>query len=162
MKHLALAVLYDPANVLARGLLGLVGNKGKWERPDEISRQVQNDLQRKALMQEYIERRGRNSHKADDQWRLAGLCEGNGMKDQAIAQYRAVLRREPGREAALKRLGYKKVGGRWVKPEWQAASTLDADRQARANKHWKPLLEKWGAALAGRDKAKIAEAEKEL
>ena len=38
LKHLALAVLYDPANTLARGLMGLVAYRGKWERPDEVSR----------------------------------------------------------------------------------------------------------------------------
>ena len=39
IKHLAMAVLYDPSNALARGLMGLVAFQGKWERPDEVSRQ---------------------------------------------------------------------------------------------------------------------------
>ena len=43
MKHLAMAVLYDPSNGLARGLMGLVAYQGKWARPDDVSRQVQDD-----------------------------------------------------------------------------------------------------------------------
>ncbi len=139
MKHLAMAVLYDPSNGLARGLMGLVAYQGKWKRPDDVSRQVQDDPRRKALMQEYFQRRAKTSEKAEDQWKLAVWCEQNGLKDQAIAQYHAVLRRDPTREAAWKRLGFKKVGGRWVKPEWQAAQKHESEQQNRANKHWKPL-----------------------
>ena len=162
LKHLALAVLYDPSNTLARGLMGLVAYQGKWERPDEVSRQVQEDPRRKALMQEYLQRRARTSDQADDQWRLALWCEQNGLKDQAIVQYHAVLRRDPTREAAWKRLGFKKVGGHWITPDWQAAQKQESEQQHKANRHWKPLLEKWGAALSSRDKARRAEAEKGL
>jgi hypothetical protein len=159
MKHLVMAALYDPSNVLARGLMGLVAYQGKWERPEQISRQVQDDLKRKALMQEYLRRRAQTSDRADDQWKLALWCEQNGLKDQAIAQYHAVLRRDPSRDAAWKRLGFKKVGGRWIKPEWQAAQKQESEQQNRANKHWKPLLEKWCDALFGHSKVRRAEAE---
>ena len=43
IKHLSLAVLYDPSNTLARGLMGLVAYHGKWDRPDTIGRKIQND-----------------------------------------------------------------------------------------------------------------------
>ncbi len=33
LKHLSLAVLNDPSNALARGLLGLVAYHGKWDTP---------------------------------------------------------------------------------------------------------------------------------
>ena len=36
LKHLSLAVLYDPSNALARGLMGLVAYHGKWDRPDVV------------------------------------------------------------------------------------------------------------------------------
>ena len=39
LKHLSLAVLYDPANALARGLMGLVAYRDKWERPDAVGQQ---------------------------------------------------------------------------------------------------------------------------
>src|SRR5690349_12650383 len=67
MKHLADAVLRDPTNALARGLLGLVAHDGKWERPDEIAREAQDDPKHKALMHEYLERRAKTADKADDQ-----------------------------------------------------------------------------------------------
>ena len=57
MKHLAAAVAQDPSNALARGLLGLVAYNGKWERPDQVSREAKDDPRHKALMQEYLERR---------------------------------------------------------------------------------------------------------
>ena len=162
MKHLAMAVLYDPSNGLARGLMGLVAYQGKWERPDQVSREVQDDPKRKALMQEYLQRRAKTSETADDQWKLALWCEQNGLKEQAIAQYHAVLRLDPTREAAWKQLGFKKVGGHWVKPEWQAAQKHEAEQQNRANKHWKPLLEKWREGLSSRDKTRRAAAEEAL
>jgi tetratricopeptide (TPR) repeat protein len=162
MKHLAMAVLYDPSNGLARGLMGLVAYQGKWARPDDVSRQVQDDPTRKALMQEYFQRRAKTSESADDQWKLALWCEQNGLKDQAIAQYHAVLRRDPNRESAWKRLGFKKVGGRWIKPEWQATQKHESDQQNRANKHWKPLLERLREGLSSRDKARRAAAEESM
>src|SRR5262249_39089893 len=47
-------------------------------------------------------------------------------------------------------------------PEWQAAQKQEADHQHKANRHWRPLLEKWGAALSSRDKSRRAEAEEQL
>src|SRR4051812_28802866 len=37
LKHLALAVLNDPKNATARGLLGLVSFRGRWQRPDDVA-----------------------------------------------------------------------------------------------------------------------------
>src|SRR5262249_53373623 len=48
MTHLAAAVLHEPSNTLARGLLGLVAHDGKWERPDQIAREAQDDPKHKA------------------------------------------------------------------------------------------------------------------
>ena len=62
LKHLSLAVLYDPANVLARGLMGLVAYRGKWERPDEVSRRVEDDPAHKARIKEYLQRRSSSAN----------------------------------------------------------------------------------------------------
>ena len=43
LKHLSLAVLYDPTNTLARGLMGLVAYRGKWAPPDQVTQVVQSD-----------------------------------------------------------------------------------------------------------------------
>lgn len=158
MKHLATAVLADPSNALARGLMGFVARDGKWERPEDVSREVKEDPRRSALSREYLERRARTADRADAQWKLASWCEQNGLKEQAVAHYHAVLRLDPQREAAWRHLGFKKAGGRWVKPEWQEAARREAAEQSRANKHWKPLLERWRLALSGREKTKRADA----
>src|ERR1700677_3384942 len=36
IKHLSLAVLSDPSHALARGLMGLVAYRGKWDRPEVV------------------------------------------------------------------------------------------------------------------------------
>ena len=45
LKHLGLAVLYDPANTVARGLLGLVPYEGKWGRPEVVGQKIWNTIQ---------------------------------------------------------------------------------------------------------------------
>jgi Pretoxin HINT domain len=161
-KHLMLAVLLDPANAAARGLMGLVSYKGKWQVPAEVAREVQDDPARKALFKDYLQRRARTSDKPDDQWKLALWCEENGLKEQATAHLYQVLNRDPRREAVWKRLGFKKQGGRWIKPEWLALEKAELEAQNRASKFWKPRLEHWRKQLGSRDKAKRAEAEQAL
>ncbi len=162
LKHLSLAVLYDPANTLARGLVGLVAYQGKWDRPDVIGRQIQDDPAHQAVVREYLERRARTPDKAEPQMKLAAWCEENGLKDQALAHYSEVTHLDPSRETAWKHLGYKKQGGRWVKPEEAAAAKQEAQHQKTADKHWRPKLEKLREGLASKDAAKRAKAEQGL
>jgi Pretoxin HINT domain len=162
LKHLSLAVLYDPANTLARGLMGLVGYQGKWDRPDVIGREIQEDPAHQALVREYLDRRARTPYKGDAQMKLAAWCEEKGLKEQAIAHYTAVTRIDPSRETAWRHLGYKKQGNRWVKPDELAAAKQEATHQKTADKHWKPRLEKLREALASKDTAKRAKADQAL
>jgi hypothetical protein len=159
MKHLALAVLYEPSNTLARGLMGLVGYKGKWDRPDVVGRQIEDDPARRDLISEYLDRRAKTAMKAESQARLAAWCEQNGLKEQAIAHYSEVVRLDPRREAAWRRLGYKKHGNRWVKPEEQAADRLEAERQKHTDKQWRPKLERIREGLESKHAARRVEAE---
>ena len=159
LKHLALAVLYEPSNVLARGLMGLVAHQGKWERPEQVSQAIENDPARQARKREYLERRAKAADRAEDQWKLALWCEQNDLKSQATAHLFRVLQLDPSREAAWKHLGYKRIGGRWDKPERVAAAKAEAHAQQKADKHWKPLLEKWREELASRDKTRREQAE---
>jgi hypothetical protein len=59
LKHLAQAMLADPANSTARGLLGLVSFGGRWEAPDKVGERVRADEKRGALLAEYDGRRDR-------------------------------------------------------------------------------------------------------
>jgi len=158
-KHLALAMMYDPANALARGLTGLVSYKGKWGRPETIGKQIQTDPERQALLREYFERRASTASKPDAESRLAAWCEEKGLKDEAVAHFNEVLRLDPSRESAWRHLGYKKAGNRWVKPEDLAAEKQEAETQKRADKQWKPKLEKIRDGLESKDSARRARAE---
>jgi tetratricopeptide (TPR) repeat protein len=164
LKHLSLAVLSDPTHSLARGLLGLVAYQGKWDRPDAIGRQIQTDPAHQAIVKEYLERRARTAHQADAQLKLASWCTEKGLKDQALAHYSEVTRLDPSRETAWKKLGFKKHGNHWIKPEDAAVQKLEAERQRHADLHWKPRLEKLRESLesthaARRDKAREGLAE---
>ncbi len=162
IKHLTAAVARDPSDALARGLMGLVNYQGKWQRPEDVAQQARDDPRRRALMDEYLRRRAKAPDKVDDQWRLATWCDQNGLKEQAVAHFRSVIRLDPRREAAWKHLGFKKVGNHWIKPEWQAAAHREVQEQSRADKHWKPLLEQYRIGLASRIKARRVEAEAAL
>lgn len=158
VKHLAMAVMYDPSNALARGLMGLVAYKGKWDRPEAIRQRIDDDPAYRKRVDEYLERRSKTAMKPDAQARLAAWCEENGLKEQAIAHYSEVVRLDPRREAAWRRLGYKKQGNRWVKPEDQAADRLEAERQKHADRQWRPKLEHIRDGLESKDAARRARA----
>ncbi len=110
----------------------------------------------------YRVHRSRAGRKDQAHQKLALWCEQNGLKDQAVAHFHQALRLDPSREVAWKHLGYKKVGGRWQKPEAAAAAKHEAQEQQRANKHWRPILEKLRANLKSKDKARRADADKAL
>jgi hypothetical protein len=162
MKHLALAVLYEPSNVLARGLLGLVAYKGKWAQPDVVGRELRDDPAQKELIREYLDRRAKTAHQVDAQSRLAAWCDEVGLKEQAIAHYTEAIRLNPLREAAWRHLGYKKQGDRWIKPEEVAAERLESERQKHADKQWRPKLERMRDGLESKEAARRSKAEAAL
>jgi hypothetical protein len=161
-RHLARAVLLDPSNAKARGLLGFVNHEGKWMRPEDVTRAVEESPERQALFKEYKGRRAQAADKADDQYRLARWCDERGLAQQATAHYHRVIELDPGRELAWKHLGFKKVDGRWVKPEIAAARKADREAQAKADKLWKPKLDHVRRLLSGRNPKARAEAMKKL
>jgi hypothetical protein len=59
MKHLAMAVLCDPRNAAARGLLGLVESNGRWESPERAREQIDADSAQSATRTEYEQRRAK-------------------------------------------------------------------------------------------------------
>jgi len=162
MKHLALAILYDPSHALARALLGMIAHQGKWESADVVGRQIDQDPSYQAAIREYLDRRARTPEKADAQLKLAAWCEQKGLKVQARTHYDQVIQLDPTRETAWKHLGYRKQGNRWVLPDQAAAVKQEAERQKEANKHWKPILEKLRDDLQSKDAAKRARAERAL
>ena len=157
LKHLALAVLSEPTNGMARGLMGLVAYDGQWKRPEGVADKVKADEALSAHLAEYNARRARTAETADAQWSLGVWCEQNGLEAEALAHFTAVTRLDPGREGAWKRLGCKKVGGRWLSEGQLSAEKDEAEAQKKADKHWKPLLTKWRGWLGDKTKRDAAE-----
>ena len=82
LRHLAVAVLSDPSNAMARGLMGLVEYGGKWRRPEAVADAIKADPARADLLAEYAGRRVRTPVKPEPQWKLALWCEEKGLKDE--------------------------------------------------------------------------------
>ena len=162
VKHLALAVAYDPSHALARGLMGLVPYQGKWGRPEVIGQEIQNDPVHKDVIREYLDRRVKTDSNPKAQLRLAAWCEQNGLKEQALAHYSEVIRLDPSREDVWRHLGYKRQGNRWQKAEEIDATRQEAGRQRQADKHWKLVFESLRSDLESENPAKRARAERRL
>ncbi len=147
VEHLAMAVTLDPTNAPARGLLGMVDDGGRWRRPGDLAKRLNGDPARTAILAEYAARRDATPRTADAQWKLALWCEEKGLKDEARAHLTVVVRHDPSREAAWKRLGYKKVDGRWATDEQVAAQKAEVQAQKAADKAWKARLQDLKADL---------------
>ena len=158
LRHLAVAVLADPSHATARGLLGLVAFAEGWRKPAEVEGRVRADADLAARFAEYNGKRAGASNTADGQWDLAHWCESRGLDAEATAHFTAVTRLDPGREAAWKRLGYKKHDGRWMTDAQLAAQKAETGAQKAADRRWTAALEKCKAALSRPDKRAGAEA----
>ena len=159
LKHLALALLADPTHPAARGLMGLVADEGgRWRKPEAVTARVRKDPDLSAALAEYNRRREKAQETEDSQWRLALWCEECGLKDEATAHLAAVVRLNPKREAAWRKLGYKKQkDGRWATEDQIASARADTEAQRKADKHWRPLLATWKGWLAKPEKRQDAE-----
>jgi hypothetical protein len=156
-KHLAQAVLADPKNAAARGLLGLIAYRGQWLTPEKISEAQQEDETLTAKLAAYNARRAelqkvldrdqgapierRKAARAHEQ--LGIWCQQQGLQAEATAHFTTAVQLNPYNDATWKRLGYVKRGGLWLS-RVQAATE---EKEARANRifvrHWEPLLKKW-------------------
>ncbi len=162
MKHLAIAVLANPSHTLARGLLGLVEYQGKWKRPDAVASESKLDVAKADLLAEYHDRRVKTPVSAAPQYKLALWCEEHALKDEARAHLATVVRLDPKNAEAWRKLGYKKVGNRWVTNDQATQEKSEKELQAAADKKWKPILIKLKdqlKAVANRDQAQKSLAE---
>ncbi len=102
IKHLMLATLINPNNATARGLLGLVAQGDRWQKPEDVKTQLTSDPKAQAVLQEYLQRRAATPEKPEAQWKLAQWCDQHELQEQALAHYNAVVRLDPKQQAAWK------------------------------------------------------------
>jgi Pretoxin HINT domain len=158
LHHLTLAILADPTNTTARGLMGLVSHEGRWRHPEAVADALRTDPDRAATLADYELKRQKAAYTADAQWALGLWAGEHGLPEQAKAHLTAVIRLDPSREAAWKKLGYKKHDGRWVTDAQLALEKADTEVQKAADRKWKPLLEKYKTMLGQPSKREEAEA----
>ena len=86
----------------------------------------------------YYELKAKTPQTAAAQWKLATWCERNHLDPEAFVHYTAVVMLDPKREAAWRKLGFKKHRGRWMTSEQIAGEA----EQAKADKQWGIRLKK--------------------
>ncbi|WP_435008480.1 polymorphic toxin-type HINT domain-containing protein [Tundrisphaera lichenicola] len=154
LNHLAVAVLADPQNATARGLMGLVAYQGRFLRPEAVADRARMN----PALAEYDERRMKAPYTAEGQWSMGVWAEDRGLKEQARAHFTAVTRLDPTRENAWRRLGFKKQGRRWVTDAQLLAEKAEAEAQKQADKDWKARIDRYRAMLDQPSKRDEAEA----
>jgi hypothetical protein len=87
---------------------------------------------------EYNALRENTPHTVAAQSKLAAWCEEHGLKAEAYVHYAEVVRLDPKREAAWKKLGYKKYGNRWM----TGAQIAEVEEQKKADRVWGPEVKK--------------------
>jgi hypothetical protein len=71
-------------------------------------------------------------------WKLAIWCEEHGLKEEALVHFGEVISLDPKRDAAWRRLGFKKHGNHWATD----AQIAEDQEQKKADKFWGPHLKK--------------------
>ena len=103
--------------------------------------QLTSDPDTQAALNEYLQRRTATPDRPDAQWKLAQWCDQAGLKEQGQAHYSAVVRLDPRRDSAWKKLGYKKSGNRWVKPDQLSLEKAEAQHRGSptgtGNRSWR-------------------------
>jgi hypothetical protein len=159
LRHLTLAVLYDPGNATARGLMGLVKDADAWRKPEQVADRIKADAARAAALAQYNGRRDKATMKPDDQFALALWCEQNGLAPEAEAHFTAVVRLDPSRADAWEKLGCRRYRGQWLRPEQIEASKAEAKAQEKADREWSARLLNLKRQLADGATAGAAEAQ---
>ncbi len=156
--HLALAVMAEPTNESARGLLGQVRDGGRWRDPADVGEKTAADARLAARLAEYNARKAETPNTADAQWKLAAWCDKQGLTAEARSHYTAVTRLDPRRDAAWARLGCKKIDGRWLSPEEIARRSSENRAREISEKRAVPRLAKLRAWLGDKKRHDVAEA----
>lgn len=121
------------------------GPKPRADAPKAKAPAVADDEARAAALAEYNALRDKAADTADAQWKLALWCEKHGLAAEARGHLAAVVRKDPRKELAWRKLGYRKVNGLWL----TADDIKDLAEQKKADKKWVATLIKWHAYVHG-------------
>jgi hypothetical protein len=125
---------------------------GPEETGKTAPKDVDGDKSARALAT-YNRMREKTPETAAAQWKLALWCEQNGLPAEAFAHLASVVKLDPKREAAWRKLGFKKVDGRWMTDE-----QIAEDRQLKKDEAvWLPRLKKLHKDIHGANGAKKQE-----
>lgn len=103
-------------------------------------------------LQEYERRRAAlKAGDAHGHWQLGQFCEANGLKAQAAQEFRAVISAHPEHAEARERLGYRRVGHRWMTEDEQ----MQAKGMVRVGGTWMTKSDAADHAERQRDLARI-------
>lgn len=105
--------------------------------PDPAAKAEDNKVSDDALA-EYNGLKEKTPNTVAAQSKLAAWCEEHGLKAEAYVHYAAVVRLDPRREAAWRKLGYKKYGNRWM----TEAQIAEAEEQKKQDRIWAPQLKR--------------------
>ena len=144
-QHLAAALAADPANATARGLAGLVADRGRWRPAADLAAATRSDEALSAALAEYNARREAmpRPETADAHWVLALWCEAKGLAPEAIAHFTAVTRLDPGRADAWQKLGCRRYRGRWMTEAQVRAEEAEDQARRDADRRWRERLHQW-------------------
>jgi len=123
--------------LLGLGILAAEPPEKPPARPDAEAAIAPNADQSEALAK-YNLKKAQTRNTANAQWNLAEWCEKNGLEAEAFVHYAAVIQLDPKRDAAWRKLGYKKYQGRWMTD----AQIAEEAEQTAANKEWGLRLKK--------------------
>jgi hypothetical protein len=99
---------------------------------------------------EYNALRAKTPHNLAGESKLAMWCDEHGLKAEAYAHYAQVVRMDPRREIAWRKLGFKKYGGRWMTD----AQIAEQEGWKKSEKLWLPRLKKIHKDIHGSSSAK--------
>ncbi len=119
-------------------LTGQTATAPKAKNTEKPATKNAHDIDPAEALAKYNELRDKTPTTAAAQWKLGLWCEQHGLKAEAYVHFAEVVRRDPKRDAAWRKLGFKKYGRRWTTDE-QIAEDME---QKKADKVWGPRLRK--------------------
>jgi hypothetical protein len=134
-------------------LAGQAGDSAPSKREQEPRPQVENKLNDGEANAKYNELKEKTPSTPAGQWKLGLWCEEHGLNALAYVHFAEVARLDPKRDGAWRKLGFKKVGGRWTTDE----QITEEREQKKADKEWAPRLKKIHKDIHGGNGAKKRE-----